>query len=179
MAVENANSEIDSAEVLRGETLETFVASALFDRTFEEGMSLVEECARYLDGRGREESRALPRKAALVYAGESMRVTTRLMQAASWLLVQRAVHEGDMSAEDAASDRYRLGAREICFGRRADEMEGLPEKLLELLDRSESLYRRIARFDDIFFGNKADAPAQPVQGHLARLQAAFGNEKKK
>lgn len=178
MTAENRNSEAEGAESLSGVTLESFVASALFDRTFEEGMSLVEECARYLDGRGREESRALPRKAALVYAGESMRVTTRLMQAASWLLVQRAVHEGDMSAEDAASDRYRLGAREICFGRREEEMAGLPETLLELLDRSESLYRRIARFDDIFFGKEANEPARPVQGHLARLQAAFGSETK-
>ena len=51
---------------------------------------------------GREESRGLPRKAAMLYAGESMRVTTRLMQAASWLLVQRAVHDGDMEADAAA-----------------------------------------------------------------------------
>ena len=33
--------------------LETFAASALFEKTFEEGMQLVEETARYLDGRGR------------------------------------------------------------------------------------------------------------------------------
>ena len=161
-------------ENLRGMTLQKFIASALFDRTFEEGMSLVEECARYLDGRGRDESRALPRKASVIYAGESMRVTTRLMQAASWLLVQRAVQEGDMSPEDAASDRYRLGAREICFGRREDSLGELPEKLVDLLERSESLYRRIARFDDIFFRDIAEVPKAPLQGHFARLEAAFG-----
>ena len=72
------------------------------------------------------EARSLPRKAAMLYAGESMRVTTRLMQAASWLLIQRAVQEGDMTAEDAASDRYRLGAKEICMGKRADGVEALP-----------------------------------------------------
>jgi regulator of CtrA degradation len=177
MTAEITKTESEGPESLSGVTLESFVASALFDRTFEEGMSLVEECARYLDGRGRDESRSLSRRAALVYAGESMRVTTRLMQAASWLLVQRAVHEGDMSAEDAASDRYRLGAREICFGRREDDIAGLPVKLLELLDRSESLYRRIARFDDIFFSKETNVPARPVQGHLARLQAAFGGDK--
>ena len=71
--------------------IETFTDSVMFDRTFDEGMALVEETARYLDGKGREEARVLPRKAAMLYAGESMRVTTRLMQAASWLLVQRAV----------------------------------------------------------------------------------------
>jgi regulator of CtrA degradation len=169
--------EFSEDDTLGGVTLESFASSALFDRTFEEGMSLVEECARYLDGRGREESRALSRKAALLYAGESMRVTTRLMQAASWLLVQRAVHEEDMSAKDAASDRYRLGAREICFGRREDIEAELPAKLLDLLERSESLYRRIARFDDIFYRAQPGRPTQAVQGHLARLEAAFGNKK--
>src|SRR5271169_2230525 len=97
---------------IRELTLQSFTGSALFERTFDEGMALVEETARYLDGRGRDEARQLQRQAALVYAGESMRVTTRLMQAASWLLIQRAVQEGDMTAEDAAQDRYRLGGRE-------------------------------------------------------------------
>jgi regulator of CtrA degradation len=169
------SAEAGDDDILRGMTLQAFVTSALFNRTFEEGMSLVEECARYLDGRGRDESRALPRKAALVYAGESMRVTTRLMQAASWLLVQRAVQEGDMDVSDAASDRYRLGAREICFGRRDDAGDDLPEKLRDLLERSESLYRRIARFDDIFFRKTGlTAPGAPLRGHMARLEAAFG-----
>src|SRR5687767_5260318 len=93
-----------------------FIDTAMFDRTFDEGMALVEETARYLDGKGREEARTLPRKAAMLYAGESMRVTTRLMQAASWLLVQRAVRDGDMDRSDALHDRYRLGSREICLG---------------------------------------------------------------
>src|ERR1051325_4970946 len=75
-------------DAARLDSFKTFTGSALFERTFDEGMSLVEETAKYLDGKGRQESRDLPRKLALLYAGESMRVTTRLMQAASWLLVQ-------------------------------------------------------------------------------------------
>jgi regulator of CtrA degradation len=165
-------AELAEDEAVRDMTLQKFTASALFERTFEEGMSLVEECARYLDGRGRDESRALSRKAALVYAGESMRVTTRLMQAASWLLVQRAVQEGDMSIEDASSDRYRLGAREICMGRREEGVSELPRKLIELLNRSESLYRRIARLDEVLFRAPQAPPA--VQTQFARLEAAFG-----
>ncbi|HXI99992.1 MAG TPA: DUF1465 family protein [Micropepsaceae bacterium] len=168
-----------SIELLEDESfgnisLNSFRSSALFERTFDEGMSLVEECARYLDGRGRAESRELSRKSALVYAGESMRVTTRLMQAASWLLIQRAVQEGDMSPEDAASERYRLGAREICMGKREDGVDALPGKLVELLERSESLYRRIARLDDVFF--QPGQMASPVQSQFARLSAAFGQE---
>lgn len=159
-------------ESLRDLTLQSFTGSALFQRTFDEGMSLVEETARYLDGPGREEQRNLPRKAAMLYAGESMRVTTRLMQAASWLLVQRAVHDGDMNPEDASSDRYRLGSKEICFGGGADGIELLPVTLQSLLSRSDNLYRRIARLDEVLFGAAALAPG--ARGQFAILERAFG-----
>jgi regulator of CtrA degradation len=166
------SAELPDDESLRGMSLNSFTASALFERTFDEGMALVEECARYLDGKGRDESRQLPRKTALVYAGESMRVTTRLMQAASWLLIQRAVQEGEMTPEDAASDRYRLGAREICMGKREEGVDLLPKKLLDLLERSESLYRRISRLDEILFRSNDSSAGARTQ--FAKLQAAFG-----
>ena len=62
-----------------------------------------------------------------------MRLTTRLMQVASWLLVQRAVAEGEMSLDEAAKEKYRLGAREICRGKRMETVELLPPKLVDLL----------------------------------------------
>ena len=70
----------------------SFVASEAFRTLFREGMTMVETTAAYLDGPGREASRALGRDIALAYASESMRLTTRLMQIASWLLLQRARH---------------------------------------------------------------------------------------
>jgi regulator of CtrA degradation len=148
-----------------------FIDTAMFDRTFDEGMALVEETARYLDGKGREEARTLPRKAAMLYAGESMRVTTRLMQAASWLLVQRAVRDGDMDRTDALHDRYRLGSREICLGVCAEETDDLPVQLRDLLGRSDNLYRRIARLDDVLFGT-SEAPAG-ARGQMDTLAQAF------
>jgi regulator of CtrA degradation len=159
---------------LRDITLQSFTGSALFEKTFDEGMSLVEETARYLDGRGRLESRDLPRKAALLYAGESMRVTTRLMQAASWLLIQRAVHEGEMDSDMAASDRYRLGSKDICFGGRGESVDILPRTLQDLLERSDNLYRRIARLDDVLFGGKAAHGG--ARDQFDRLNQAFGEK---
>jgi regulator of CtrA degradation len=152
----------------------SFIDSAMFDRTFDEGMALVEETARYLDGKGREEARALPRKVAMLYAGESMRVTTRLMQAASWLLVQRAVRDGDMERADALNERYRLGSREICLGKCAEDVAPLPEQLKDLLERSDHLYRRLARLDDILFG-EAEAPLG-ARGQFDALARAFGTK---
>src|SRR5579862_7278237 len=160
-------------DAVRLDSFQSFTGSALFERTFDEGMSLVEETAKYLDGKGRQESRDLPRKLALLYAGESMRVTTRLMQAASWLLVQRAVHDGDMDASDAAGDRYRLGSREICLGGGGEGIDLLPAKLQDLLGRSDNLYRRIARLDDVLFRGGESPPG--VQAQFEKLERAFGN----
>jgi regulator of CtrA degradation len=159
---------------LRDVTPQSFTGSALFERTFDEGMSLVEETALYLDGKGRLESRDLPRKAALLYAGESMRVTTRLMQAASWLLIQRAVHEGEMDSDMAASERYRLGSKEICFGGRGESVDLLPRTLQDLLERSDNLYRRIARLDDVLFGGNAQTGG--ARDQFDRLSQAFGEK---
>jgi regulator of CtrA degradation len=166
----------DHVETFHNLTQRSFSGSALFRRTFDEGMALVEEVARYLDGPGRVEARKLSRKGSILYAGESMRLTTRMMQAASWLLVQRAVDDGDMSPEMAASNRYRLGSKEICLGAPslgADEL--LPGALNDLLTRSENLYRRIGRLDEILFS----AGVKPVSGARAqfdRLEEAFGRD---
>jgi regulator of CtrA degradation len=162
-------------EIAEGLTQRNFTDSALFERTFDEGMALVEETARYLDGAGRKEARELPRKAAMLYAGESMRVTTRLMQTASWLLVQRAVRDGEMEADTASSERYRLGSKEICMAESAEGVEILPSVLRDLLKRSESLYRRIGRFDEMLFSRSTEQSAG-ARGHMSRLEQAFGNE---
>lgn len=150
-----------------------FAASDLFDRTFREGMALVEETAAYLDGDGRRDSRLLGREEALLYAGESMRLTTRLMQIASWLLVQRAVREGDMDARDACDDKYRLAP---VRGDAGDNAPALPEGLLDLLARSNRLYERISHMDRRMFaeGEIEEAQINPVMNQLQMLQNAFG-----
>jgi regulator of CtrA degradation len=124
--------------------VDDFARSELFDRTFHEGMELVEETAAYLDGDGRRESKLLSRATALAYAGESMKLTTRLMQIASWLLVQRAVREGDMTAEAACETRYRLADRKV---ETEAEPPELPIALVEYLVRADKLYDRVLHLD--------------------------------
>src|SRR5215467_1247599 len=87
---------------------ERLAASQNFSQLFRNGMRLVEETAAYLDGPGRQESRLLDRARSLAYATESMRLTTRLMQLASWLLLHRAVNEGEMSLAQANKERRKI-----------------------------------------------------------------------
>jgi regulator of CtrA degradation len=152
-----------------------FAKSELFDRTFEEGMELVEETAAYLDGSGRQDSKMLSRGAALAYASESMRLTTRLMQVASWLLVQRAVREGEMKAGDACDDRYRLGAHEVSRAAAPEGADELPNGLQTLLERSERLYERIVHLDRRMYIDQGDEETpNPVLSQFGKLRAAFG-----
>ena len=146
----------------------TFVQSELFARTFREGMTLVEETANYLDGAGREAARGLSRSSALAYAGASMRLTTQLMQIASWLLVMRAVREGDMTFEEAKDEKFRLKARESFIGDMHEE--GLPPALILLAEDSGQLFARIARLDTELF---ADTRSHPAERDAAAQQRAL------
>ena len=89
---------------------ERLASSQVFTDLFRDGMSLVEETASYLDGPGRQDSKGLERNASLAYATESMRLTTRLMQLASWLLLHRAVKEGEMSLAQAHKEKTKVNS---------------------------------------------------------------------
>jgi regulator of CtrA degradation len=160
----------------RDDVIQDFARSELFERTFQEGMELVEETASYLDGEGRQESKLLSRNAALSYAAESMRLTTRLMQVASWLLVQRAVREGDMAPAAACEDRYRLNSDDAVRAAEAEASRAeLPRGLTALADRAERLYERVRHLDRrMYVETQAAGPANPVLGHMDRLKNAFG-----
>jgi regulator of CtrA degradation len=162
-----------TASPWRASVVTDFCRSELFERTFDEGMGLVEETAAYLDGAGRQESKMLSRTGALAYAAESMKLTTRLMQVASWLLVQRAVKEGNMAPADACEERYRLREGPV-----EEPMEGvaeMPPKLAELVDRSHRLYDRIHHLDQrMYVAQTEEEPPHPVLTQHDMLRAAFG-----
>jgi regulator of CtrA degradation len=147
-----------------------FAASEVFTKLFSDGMGLVEETASYLDGDGREASRKLTREASLSYATVSMEMTTRLMQAASWLVVQRAVKEGDMTVEEAAEARFRLEDTSINAFTARQNPE-LPMELISLVDRAKDLFDRLHRLDDMIFEEPTPAP-NAVTSQLQALQDA-------
>ena len=158
-------------ETARAREIRDFARSALLERTFQDGMELVEETAAYLDGDGRRESRLLSRSAALAYAADSMKLTTRLMQVASWLLVQRAVREGDMAPEAAADSRYRLSERVL----EAEPSHAeLPIALVEYAVRAEKLFDRVLYLDRRMYLDAPDEPeVNPVLSQMGMLEAAF------
>ena len=124
-----------------------------FGRTFEEALRLLQEARDYLTVKGQRDAAGLPVDRGLAYSVESMRLTSRLTQVMAWLIVQRAAHAGEIAAAELASEAWRLGGQKVCLAEGPLPTAGLPGDLLELLDRSEGLYARIARLDEIVARN--------------------------
>src|SRR6202046_3485791 len=153
---------------------ERLARSPAFSTLFRDGMALVEETATYLDGSGRMESKRLERSAALVYATESMRLTTRLMQLASWLLLHRAVKEGEMTLTQANREKTKVKLSAADPGP-AEMIEKLPQQLQDLIARSMALQGKVRRLDATIHAAPTErAPiGTPLVPQLNRLKPAF------
>jgi regulator of CtrA degradation len=109
-----------------------------------------------------------------------MRLTTRLMQIASWLLVQRAVSEGEISLVQAQEEktRVKLAEPERALPEAGDAFTTLPLRLQDLVRRSRRLHSRILHLDALISEDRpAPVPREsPVTAQFGRLRAAFGGE---
>lgn len=155
---------------------EHFAASEQFDAVYRQGMELVERTAAYLDGPGRQEAKQLSSSVALTYATESMRLTTRLLDLASWLLIRRSLKEGEITAEEARRKRSRLKLRQSGRPSHITNFSELPSRLQELIEESFALSDRIMRIDRSLqqvADGEPPRPANPVAAQIAELQAAF------
>ncbi|MBL4666580.1 MAG: DUF1465 family protein [Sneathiella sp.] len=136
------------------QSLSNTSGTIFFSRTYDEALRLVMEAREYLLGPGKLAVRKLSNEASFFYATESLRLTTRLTECMSWLMFQRAVIEGEITAEEGQADECHLQFQLVCLpDAELDQFHLLPSGLMSLLDRSESLYRRISRLDQLAIQN--------------------------
>ncbi|MDP3546766.1 MAG: DUF1465 family protein, partial [Phreatobacter sp.] len=113
----------------------------------------------------------------LAYATESMRLTTRLMQLASWLLLQRAVNEGELTQEQAAQEKSKVRLSSVGAATPQSTIEELPEALAALIGKAMRLQERIVHMDRLLFGGQRampDAPVNAISSQIDLLANAFG-----
>lgn len=123
--------------------------TVFFSSTYDETLALVHEARDYLSGQGRDDATALDRAGSFAYATESLRLTTRLTESMAWLFYQRAIHDGEVKAEDVPSEELHLQHQNCCLAINSKHLELLPEFLAALAERSVLLYRRIERLDQM------------------------------
>lgn len=157
--------------------IEHYARSEQFDRIFRSGMALVEETATYLDGAGRQEAKQLSPAVAVVYATESMRLTTRLLEIASWLLVRRSLKAGEITLDEARVKRRRIKLGTIARPSHVPGFAELPERLRQLIDASYALNDRIVQIDRALERQVVvdeQPEANPVGTQVEAIAEAFG-----
>ncbi len=152
-----------------------FTRSPQFENIFREGMELVERTAAYLDGKGRHDSRNLPQPVSISYATESMRLTTRLLEVASWLLVQRALKQGEITLEEAHARREKVRLRPSGRPSHIKHFNELPADLQDLIIESFTIGDRVLRIDQAMRAGAATntVTTNPVGAQHSTLRAAF------
>jgi regulator of CtrA degradation len=156
---------------------ERFTASEQFDQIFKDGMALVDRTAAYLDGAGRQEAKALTASLNVIYATESMRLTTRLLELASWLLMRRALKLGEITAEEAHVKRRRIRLG-VARPQHVKDYGDLPRAIRALIEESFALQDRVVRIDRALEAARAshfESQENPVSRQIASIEAAFGN----
>lgn len=158
-----------------------FAASEQFDGIFKEGMALVERTAAYLDGNGRKEAKALKGPISVLYATESMRLTTRLLELASWLMIRRAQKDGEITAEEARAKRDRVRLKVQSRPAHVNGYSELPQGLRDLIDASYALNDRIIQLDramEVVVGEQMPVTTQnPVTAQMSLIEQAFATRR--
>lgn len=119
-----------------------------FRRTYDETMDLMVEARNYMAYVERGERLRAGASTGLRMSCEAMRVTSRLTQVMAWLMLQRAVHDGEIGPDDALTEENRLAGGEVCWDDTFSSDVELPKGLRSLLDRSFQLYQRISRLEE-------------------------------
>ena len=135
------------AEII-GRSGDGFWGTAFFTKTYDEGVGLVVEARNYFATAAAEAS-GLTMAQQLGYCRESLSLTSRLMQIMGRLLVQRAVENRELTAEDARSDEMRMPRARVYLDDEIVATGGLPPAIADLTVRSRRLFVRIVRLDDM------------------------------
>jgi|TARA_R100000501_G_scaffold16352_3_gene29757 regulator of CtrA degradation len=164
----NENDPDPVETLMRGDDLK--LTNKLVASLYTEAMVLADEARSYFDQNGKADREALGPVERVQFSCESLRVTTRLMHAVSWLLTRKAVEAGELSAEEALHPERRLGSAGESAAT-ADVLAQLPEEARTIILASRDLYSRVQRLDAQLVVE--DAPLSPARQLLGRLESSL------
>lgn len=122
---------------------------AHFTRTYDEALDLIVEARNYMVHLRPSGRRLHGASESLRLSCEALRVTSRLTQVMAWLMLQRAVQDGEITATEACAEQHRLSGQAVCLDEGSGEGHEIPAGLKSLLSRSLRLYQRISRLEEM------------------------------
>lgn len=146
-----------------------------FKALYQRGMQLIEEVGHYINEDGRAAMCCLPDDAAALYSTEAIHLGSRLMQVASWLLLERALRDRDMKPDYVAKEKKKIKLNLEYPRFEHEAWSELPQKFRDLVTESIHLVERVRHLnneDDVF--EQKNESADVIKLQLSRLEQAFG-----
>lgn len=140
----------------------------LVNGLYTEAMLLADEARAYFENQGRLDRELLDPVNRVSMSCESLKITTRLMHVLAWLLTERAIELGQMSAAEASASARRLGDAATSD---TDTLATLPATAAALVESSLDIYARVRRLESE--APQISATTSPALRLLDRLERAF------
>jgi len=139
------------------------------EKSYQEATDLILSVARYLESESLQSRKPiLSVEKEVYYASESMRVSSCLMHIMSWFLVQKGVAAGEITKEEAATPKFRLGAQDFTI-KKVDNSDGdMPATFVTLMNASYKLFNQVARVDEMVYGTAV--AMNPVHEMFSRIE---------
>lgn len=116
--------------------------------SIKEAYKLLESTHDYVKWQAPLDVQNMYKEETLKLSCEAMRITVRMTQIISWLMLQKAILSGDITREEASSDAFCVLQGKTCLEEEGENDMDLPFRLRELLKESRKFYVRILRLDE-------------------------------
>jgi regulator of CtrA degradation len=146
-------------EFVQGEGHVLSVRDRIVGRAYREAIELALQTRDYVRQRQQLDLRRADPTASIRVSGEALRVTARLTQVIAWLLTEKAASNGEISVDALSQPAHRLGGGPAVADAHIDSRDALPAELVDLLNRSWSMYDRVRRLDAAWRRGADDAAA--------------------
>ncbi|MDG1707117.1 MAG: DUF1465 family protein [Emcibacteraceae bacterium] len=143
--------------------------SDILEELYAEAMDLSSSIVEYLQSNKRESMVGLGVETMGFYTLECNRMTTGVMQAMSWCLMQKGVRSGEMTVEEASIKENRLTNNQLFEVPVGCDVAVFPELFANYSTRVRVLYEKIVRIDRLLY-EAGVMDENPVHNMLDKLK---------
>ncbi len=143
--------------------------SKLLDELYYETLDLSSVVVEYFQLNKKDNIKELGPQLMGFYTVECNRMTTGIMQAMSWCLMQKGARSGEVTAQEASEKNSRLTNADLFDEPIGCDTEKFPKDFLMYSGRARSLYGKIVRLDRILYETPG-RDENPVQGLLDKIE---------
>lgn len=143
--------------------------SILLDNLYYETLDLSELVVDYFQRHKKESFKHLGVDVMSYYTLECNRVTSGIMAAMSWCLMQKGVRSGEVSTDEAAQKKSRLVNADLFNMPLGCDESKLPKDFISYSKRARTLYSKIVRLDRILY-ELDNSEENPVHNIMSKIE---------